>query len=90
MYKLKSETEDEVTQSCLTLCDPVDCSLPCSSVHEIFQARVLEWSAIAFYTFIEILFCSLGTVDYGGVTNTVESLSPGSSQTSRITGSRVE
>ena len=38
----------EVTQSCLTLRDPVDCSLPGSSVHEIFQARVLEGVAIAF------------------------------------------
>ena len=35
-------------QSCLTLCDPIDCSLPGSSVHGIFQARVLEWGAIAF------------------------------------------
>ena len=38
----------EVTQSYLTLCDPMDCSLPGSSVHGIFQARVLEWVAIAF------------------------------------------
>ena len=37
-----------VTQSCLTLCDPMDCSPPGSSVHRIFQARVLEWGAIAF------------------------------------------
>ena len=37
-------------QSCLTLCDPIDCSPPGSSVHGIFQARVLEWSAIAFST----------------------------------------
>ena len=44
--KVKSETE--VAQSCLTLCDPVDCSLPGSSAHGIFQARVLEWVAIAF------------------------------------------
>ena len=38
----------EVTQSCLTLCDPMDCSLPGSSVRGIFQARVLEWVAISF------------------------------------------
>ena len=38
----------EVTQSCLTLCDPMDCSLPGSSVHGIFQARVMEWVAISF------------------------------------------
>ena len=40
--------ESEVTQSCLTLCYPMDCSLPGSSVHGIFQARVLEWVAISF------------------------------------------
>ena len=44
--KLKSESE--VAQSCPTLCDPMDCSLPGSSVHGIFQARVLEWVATAF------------------------------------------
>ena len=38
----------EVAQSCLTLCDPMDCSLPGLSVHGIFQARVLEWVAISF------------------------------------------
>ena len=38
----------EVTQSCLTLCDPTDCSLPGFSVHGIFQATVLEWIAICF------------------------------------------
>ena len=38
----------EVTQSCPTLCDPMDCSLPSSSVHGILQARVLEWGAISF------------------------------------------
>ena len=36
----------EVTQLCLTLCDPIDCSLPGSSIHGIFQARILEWVAI--------------------------------------------
>ena len=40
--------ESEVTQSCLTLSDPMDCSLPGSSFQGIFQARVLEWGAIAF------------------------------------------
>ena len=38
----------EIAQSCPTLCDPTDCSLLCSSVHGIFQARVLEWVAISF------------------------------------------
>ena len=42
------ESENEVAQSCLTLRDPMDCSLPGSSVHGIFQARVLERGAIAF------------------------------------------
>ena len=42
------KSESEVTQLCLTPCDPMDCSLPGSSVHGIFQARVLEWGAIAF------------------------------------------
>ena len=46
----ESESENEVAQSCLTLRDPMDCSLPGSSVHGIFQARVLEWGAIAFST----------------------------------------
>ena len=41
-------SESEVTQSCPTLSDPMDCSLPGSSIHGIFQARVLEWGAIAF------------------------------------------
>ena len=45
---MKAKSESEVAQSCLTLSDPMDCSLPGSSVHGIFQARVLEWGAIAF------------------------------------------
>ena len=45
---MKVKSESEVTQSCLTCIDPMDCSLPVSSVHGIFQARVLEWGAIAF------------------------------------------
>ena len=44
----KANSESEVAQSCPTLCDPVDCSLPGSSVHGIFQAIVLEWIAISF------------------------------------------
>ena len=45
---MKVKSESEVAQSCLTLSDPMDCSPPDSSVHGIFQARVLEWDAIAF------------------------------------------
>ena len=44
----ESQSESEVTQSCPTLCDPVDCSPPGSSVHRILQARILEWVAISF------------------------------------------
>ena len=45
---MKVKSESEVAQSCPALSDPMDCSLPGSSVHGIFQARVLEWGAIAF------------------------------------------
>ena len=45
---MKVKSESEVAQSYLTLRDPTDCSLPGSSIHGIFQARVLEWVAIAF------------------------------------------
>ena len=49
---MKVKSESEVTQPCLTLSDPMDCSLPGSSIHGIFQARVLEWVAIAFSDYI--------------------------------------
>ena len=49
---MKVKSESEVAQSCPTLCDPIDGSLPGSSVHGIFQARVLEWGAIAFSVFL--------------------------------------
>ena len=45
---MKVESESDVAQLCLTLSDPMDCSLPGSSIHGIFQATVLEWGAIAF------------------------------------------
>ena len=49
-----------VAQLCLTLCDPMDCSPPGSSVHVLLQARVLEWAAISFSTTITSLFlCSV-------------------------------
>ena len=44
---MKVKSESEVAQSCRTLSDPMDCSLLGSSIHGIFQARVLEWGAIA-------------------------------------------
>ena len=46
---MKVKSEREVTQSCPTLSDPMDCSILGSFVHGIFQARVLEWGAIAFF-----------------------------------------
>ena len=45
---MKVKSESEVAQSCPTPSDPMDCGLPGSSAHGIFQARVLEWGAIAF------------------------------------------
>ena len=48
LFSYESESENDVAQSCLTLCNAMDCSLPGSSVHGIFQASVLEWGAIAF------------------------------------------
>ena len=47
-HALLALKESEVAQSCPTLCDPMDYSLPGSSVHGIFQARVLEWVAVSF------------------------------------------
>ena len=49
---MKGKSESEVAQLCLTLSDPMDCSLPGSSIHGIFQARVLEWGAIAFSVYL--------------------------------------
>ena len=49
-YPRLSESESEVAQSCPTLCDPMDCSPPGSSVQGIFQARILEWAAISYFT----------------------------------------
>ena len=50
---MKVESESEIAQSCLTLSDPVSCSPPGSSAHGIFQTRVLEWGAIAFYSILK-------------------------------------
>ena len=51
---MKVKSESEVAQLCPTLSDPMDCSLSGSSVHGIFQARVLEWGAIVFSTVLSI------------------------------------
>ena len=54
---VKVKSESEVTQLCPTLSDPMDCSLPGSSIHGILQARVLEQGAIAFsYRYVNIYF----------------------------------
>ena len=53
---MKVKSESEVVQSCTTLRNPLDCNLPRSSVHGIFQARVLEWGAIAFITINHYIF----------------------------------
>ena len=53
---MKVKSESDVAQSCPTLSDPMDCSLTGSSVHGIFQARVLEWGAIFRYAFITTCF----------------------------------
>ena len=55
-------SESEVAQLCPTLCDPMDCILPGSSIHGILQARVLEWGAIAFFAYYQqdITICMRG------------------------------
>ena len=59
---MKVKSESEVAQSCPTLSNTMDCSLPASSIHEIVQARVLEWVAIAFSANcanLHLFFCSI-------------------------------
>ena len=51
---MEVKREREVAQSCLALSDPMDCSPPGSSIHGIFQARVLEWGAIAFSNLVTL------------------------------------
>ena len=57
---MKVKSESEVAQSCLTSSDPMDCSPPGSSIHVIFQARVLKWVAIAFWPPNWATVCYLG------------------------------
>ena len=64
----------EVTQSCPTVCDPMDYSPPGSSIHGIFQARVLEWDAISFP--IEVPVCMLSRVWLSVTSQTVAHQSP--------------
>ena len=63
LQRMKLKSENEVAQLYLTLSDPMDCSLPGSSIHGIFQARVLEWGAIAFSVLNSL---ELPLVSYGG------------------------
>ena len=64
---MKVKSEREVPQSCLTLQDPMDCSLPGSSIHGIFQARVLEWGAITYSIFYDKKFYSLEEISLLGI-----------------------
>ena len=68
---MKVKSESEVTQLCLTLSDPMDCSPPGSSIHGILQARVLEWGAIAFSENI-IWFVVIHTVKGFNIVNETE------------------
>ena len=62
---MKVKSESEVAQSCPTPSDLMDCSLPGSSVHGIFQARVLEWVAIAFYMQVKQIWQNVKVVKFG-------------------------
>ena len=57
---MKVESESEIAQLCPTLRNPMDCSLPGSSIHGIFQARVLEWGVIAFSLYAEYIMRNAG------------------------------
>ena len=57
---MKVKSESEVAQSCLTPSNPMDCSLTSSSVHGVFQARVLEWVAIAFSNICMYKYINMG------------------------------
>ena len=59
---MKVKSESEVAQSYPTPSDPMDCSLPGPSIHGIFQARVLEWVAIAFSAGLRLVICKTGKV----------------------------
>ena len=70
---MKVKSESEVAHSCPTLSDPMDCSPPGSSIHEIFQPRVLEWGAIAFSVNVTktiIIRCSQASGLHKGFFNT--------------------
>ena len=64
LQRMQVKSESEVAQSCPTLSDPMDCSLTGSSIHGIFQARVLEWGAIAFSLYVVTLFLKMTVVSH--------------------------
>jgi len=69
---MKVKSESEVAESCSTLRDPMDCSLPGSSIHGIFQARVMEWGAIAYsypFMFVPLLVVLVVLVVKGNTSN---------------------
>ena len=80
---MKVKSESEVAQSCLTLSDPMDCSPPVSSIHGIFQARVLEWGAIAFSSQLLLLLSRFSRVRLCATPWTVAYQAPPSMEFSR-------
>ena len=70
LQRMKVKSESEVAQSCATLSGPMDCSPPGSSVHGIFQARVLEWGAIAFSGVHPLSKVNFSAKATGGVSTT--------------------
>ena len=64
LIKMDAAAAAKSLQSCLTLCDPMDCSLPGSSIHGIFQATVLEWGAIAFSQLKWIICLKRKVIDF--------------------------
>ena len=74
LQHMKVNSECEVTRSCSTLRNPVDCSLPGSSVHRIFQARVLEWGAIGFSELLLLYFYQFSQFDLSSQRNVTLSI----------------
>ena len=75
---MEVRSESEVAQSCLTLSDPMDCSPPGPSIHGIFQARVLEWGAIAFSLWESAAAAAKSLQSYPTLCDPIDSSPPGS------------
>ena len=88
---MKVKSESQVAQSCPTLSNSMDCSLPGSSVHGIFQARVLEWGAIAFSQlkeyFLKFNQCQLWDFSDGAIVNNLPSNAGDIRDTGSVSGS---